>query len=283
MDAVPAEGESVLGRGFDEPWDGGKGSNQAVAAARLGAPTALVTVLGSDERGRRWRAFFEQEGIETRWCFQVDGPTDVGFVLLPPSKVPAIASAMERNGELTQHVAAAEPAIAAASVVVSQLETPQDAALAAFWIARRAGALTVLNPSPPASLDPQLLALTDVLVPNEHEAAALAESRGDPAELAGALARCVPAVIVTAGEAGAFLAADGQVEHLPSPKVDVVDTTGAGDAFIGALAVRLRQGAQLRDAVAFAVRAASLSVTRPGSMPSYPTAAELSSPTASFP
>jgi ribokinase len=280
VDAVPAEGESVLGRGFDEPWDGGKGSNQAVAAARLGAPTVLVAVLGSDERGRRWRAFFEREGIETRWCFEVDGPTDVGFVLLPPSKVPAIASAMERNGELTRHVAAAEPAIASASVVVSQLETPQDAALAAFRIARQAGALTVLNPSPAASLDPEFVALTDVLVPNEHEAAALGGSRGGPADLAAALAARVPAVIVTAGEAGAFLAADGQVEHIRAPEVEVVDTTGAGDAFIGALAVRLREGAALREAVAFAVGAATLSVTRPGSMPSYPTAAELSSPTA---
>jgi ribokinase len=280
---VPAEGESVLGRGFDEPWDGGKGSNQAVAAARLGARTVLVAVLGSDERGRRWRAFFEREGIETRWCFEVDGPTDVGFVLLPPSKVPAIASAMERNAELPQFVAAASAVIASASVVVSQLETPQEAALAAFRIAREAGALTVLNPSPAAVLDPVLVALTDVLVPNEYEAAALVGQGGEPAELALALAERVGAAVVTAGGAGAFIAVGGQVEHVPAPAVDVVDTTGAGDAFIGALAVLLREGAPLREAVAFAVRAASLAVTRPGSMPSYPTAAELSSPPASSP
>src|SRR5207237_1577025 len=122
--------------------DGGKASNQAVAAALLGAPVALVTVLGDDERGRRARAIFERHGIDTRWCVEVEGPTDVGFVLLPPSKIPAIASATDRSRELDAAFAErAAATIAEASVVVCQLAAPQEAALAAVRIARARGAL----------------------------------------------------------------------------------------------------------------------------------------------
>ena len=278
VEAVPREGETVLGFDFDEPFDGGKASNQAVAAARLGAPVVLVSVVGADERGRRALRYFAEQGIDTSRIVVVDGATDVGFVMLPPSAIPAIAVAIERNRELDGAlVERAEHAIAAASVVVCQLEAPQEAALAAFRIARGAGALTILNPAPVAPLDDELLALTDVLVPNEHEAAALAGRDDEPgalaAELAGALA--CEAVIVTAGEAGAFVAAGDGVTGLAAPACTPVDTTGAGDAFVGALAVRLRAADGLVEAAAYAVRAASLSVTRPGTMPAYASAAEI--------
>jgi ribokinase len=275
--AIPREGETVIGFDYDEPVDGGKASNQAVAAAKLGAAVTLVTVVGSDERGRRATSYFAEQGIDTHWVVAADGPTDVGFIMLQPNGVPAIAVSTERSCDLNaQLVERASDVIVGASVVLSQLEAPAEAALAAFRIARSAGARTMLNPSPAAELDPELLALTDVLVPNEHEAAALLGHEGTPAELTAELARSlsVGAVVTTAGEAGAYVAVGGRVVHVAAPVCDAIDTTGAGDAFLGALAVRMRAGEPLREAVAFAVRAASLSVTRPGTMPSFATAEE---------
>jgi len=277
--SVPREGETVLASSFDEPLDGGKATNQAVAAARLGAPTALVTVVGTDERGGRALKFFAAEKIDVSGCFQVEGATDIGIVLLPPSRIPAIVSVLDRNRELdAPRVREAGSIIRSASVVVCALEAPQEAATAAFEIAHEAGALTILNPAPAAELTAQLLAVTDVLVPNEHEAAVLAGREGSPADLAGLLARELPVriVVVTAGSEGAFVAVeDGTVEQVAAPSVAVVDTTGAGDAFIGAFASRLQQRWSTMDAAAFGVRAASVSVMRPGTMDAFPTTDDL--------
>jgi ribokinase len=281
VESVPREGESVMGWGFKEPADGGKSSNQAVAAARLGAPTVFVSVVGSDERGERALRFFQQQGIDTRFCFQVEGPTDIGFVVLPPSRIPAIATACDRNQELdAAKIERAGQSIQSGSLVVCALEAPQEAALAAFRIARSGGVRTMLNPAPAAKLDPELLELTQILVPNEHEAAALAGASASPAELAEELVGRLPvnAVVVTAGAAGAYVAEGGVVEHVAAPAVESVDTTGAGDAFVAGLAVRLREGDSLLAASSFAARAASLSVTRPGTMLAFPTADEMTDP-----
>ncbi|HET6171253.1 MAG TPA: ribokinase [Gaiellales bacterium] len=278
VDAVPREGESVLGRGFSEPEDGGKATNQAVAAAKLGAPVRLVTLLGDDERGDRWRALLEGYGMDTTYVMQQPGATDVGFVLLPPSRIPAIASSIELSVALEfALIERAGSALEDASLVLCQLEAPQGCALASFRLARAAGARTVLNPAPAQQLTAELLALTDILVPNEHEAAVLAGRNGTPSQLADRLCRQRggEAVIVTAGDDGCYVATGGPPEHLAPPDVVAVDTTGAGDAFIGALAVGLREGDSLREAAAFAVRAAALSVTRPGTMPAYATVSEL--------
>jgi ribokinase len=278
VESVPREGESVMAWGFEEPADGGKSSNQAVAAARLGAPTVLVSVVGSDERGERALGFFREQGIDTRFCFQVEGPTDIGFVVLPPSKIPAIATACDRNQDLdAATIERAGEAIRSASLVVCALEAPQDAALTAFRIARSAGVRTVLNPAPAAELDPELLEFTQILVPNEHEAAALAGGDGSPGELAADLVGRLPvsSVVVTAGAYGAYVAEGRVVEHVAAPSVEPADTTGAGDAFVGALAVRLRERDSLLAASSFAVRAASLSVTRSGTMLAFPTHEEV--------
>jgi ribokinase len=278
--AVPKEGETVRGWGYDEPEDGGKATNQAIAAARLGAPTALVTVVGNDERARRARASLERAGVDTRWVAEADGPTDTGFLMLPPSKIPAITTAQDRSRDLDrQAVEAAAEIIRSASYVVCQLEAPQEAALTAFAIAREVGATTVLNPAPADELDPELFALTDLLVPNEHEAADLLGANLPPPALARELAsrhRHLD-VVVTAGAAGAYVAARGcGVEHVAAPAVhDVVDTTGAGDAFVGALVYRLREGDELGRAAGFAVRAASVSVRRPGTIPAFATLDDL--------
>jgi ribokinase len=273
--AVPKEGETMLAWGYEEPEDGGKATNQAIAAARLGAPSVFVTVIGDDDRGRRARASLETAGVDTRWVVEAAGPTDVGFLMLPPSKIPAITTAQERSRELTPDVVGrARETIASASYVVCQLEAPQETALATFRIAREAGVTTVLNPAPADTLDDELVALTDLLVPNEHEAAALLASDDAPATLAERLAarhRHLD-VIVTAGAAGAYVVRRGEhVAHVPAPEVDeVVDTTGAGDAFVGALVVRLREGDGLLAAARFAVRAAAVSITRPGTIPAFP-------------
>jgi ribokinase len=276
--AIPREGETVLGHGYDEPMDGGKGTNQAVAAARLGVPVRLLTVLGSDDRGRRALAYFREVGIDVSWSVVSDGPTDVGFVVLPPSGIPAIATAMDRSVELSpDFVRRRAVAIEDASVVVCQLEAPPETALEAFRIARRHGVRTVLNPAPVVPVDPELFRLCDVLVPNEHEAAALAGGDTPPAELAAVLLERlgVGAVIVTAGGDGAYLSCDGRVDHVPASPATAVDTTGAGDGFVGALATRLRAGETLLAATRYAVRAAAIKVERSGTMLSFATAEEL--------
>jgi ribokinase len=278
VDAVPREGETVLGHCFEESVDGGKSSNQAVAAAKLGAPTVLVTLLGDDERGRQARRLFASFGIDTRWCFEEPGPTDVGFVILPRTKVPAIVSGVDRSARIDGAlVRRSADAFESAACVVCCLEASQDAAAAAFELGRAAGATTILNAAPPAELEPRLLALVDVLVLNEHEAAALAGSSGDPGAAAAELLRRTGArgVVVTAGAAGAFVAEGARVAALPAARVEALDTTGAGDAFTAALAVALRSGATLAAAAELGVRAAGLSVARPGTMLAYPTADDL--------
>jgi ribokinase len=165
-----------------------------------------------------------------------------------------------------------------AAIVLCQLEAPLEAALAAFTAARAVGAPTVLNPSPPQRLTEKLLSLTDLVVANVHEAARLLGSPAKPPELARRLQRACPGkcVIVTAGPGGAHACdAGGNTAWAPAPAVDVVDKNGAGDAFMGALAVRLRDGRTLEDAMRYAVIAGSLSVTRVGSAASYPTAYEV--------
>lgn len=273
VERVPKEGETVLGWGFEEPLDGGKATNQAVAAAKLGAPVSFVTVFGDDDRGDRIRAYLVEEGVDLTYSVITHGPTDVGFNMLPKSGVPAIVTASDKSCLVDkQTVKLAGPALQQASCVLAQLEAPQEVALAAFEIAHPYGALTVLNPAPATALHDELLALTDVLVPNEHEAAALAGREAPLADLAILLQRelGVPAVILTAGAEGAFLASgDAVVHHVPAPSVRAVDTTGAGDAFIGAVATRLHEGRPLLEAVRFGVLYAARSVTRAGTLPTY--------------
>lgn len=275
---VPAEGESTAGCDFSEPEDGGKATNQAVAAARLGAPVFLVSVVGADERGGRALKYLVREGVDTTFVTVASGPTDVGFVMLPPSGVPAIASADDRSRDLDGAlVAGAAASIASAAVVLAQLEAPVAAATEAFRIARAHGVPTILNPSPAIEVGPEFLRLADFLVPNEHEAAALAGRSASPHDLAAELGvRLRPtAVLVTAGADGVFVSSGNGVEHVPAPRVEAVDTTGAGDAFVGAFAVRLRAGDRVLSAAAFAVRAASISVTRVGTVPAFPRLSEL--------
>jgi ribokinase len=278
VERVPREGESVRGWGALMPVDGGKVANAAVAAARLGASVRLITVVGTDARSDWWLAFFQREGVDTAGIIRIEGAMDVGPVLLPPSGIPAIVSVSDLSARLdASAVASRAELIADASVVVCALESPADGVQEAFRIARAKGAVTVLNASPAAPVAPDLAAQTDVLVVNEEEARLLSGARSAEVAAAELLRALDPrAVIVTAGGSGAFVAERGRsMVRVPAPLVEAVDTTGAGDAFVGALATRIREGAVLTEAVPFAVRAASLSCTRPFTMPSFPTRGEL--------
>src|SRR4051794_4291448 len=200
---VPAAGETVLGWGLHEPLDGGKATNQAVAAARLGAPVRFVSLVGDDERGDTTIRWLADEGIDVTHLMQEPGATDVGFVIVADDGVPAIVTACDRSRGLTAERVRgiAADACRRASVVVCQLEAPAEAAIAAFSLAGEGGATTILNPAPAAPLDAELLALTDVLVPNASEAAALVGREGPLDALAAALVADtgVATVVVTAG------------------------------------------------------------------------------------
>lgn len=279
VSVIPREGETVAAHGFEETLDGGKATNQAVAAARLGAPVRFVSLVGDDERGRWVLRYLHEQGVDTRWVGVADGPTDVGFVMLAPSRIPAIASCDDLSGRLDEaFVAEAATAIAGASIVVCQLEAPPASAVAAFTLAKAAGARTLLNPAPASPLSPELLRVTDILVPNEHEAAVLIGLEGPVADRAHRLAQNMPwaSVIVTAGSDGAYVARAGSpTEHIEAPVLTSIDSTGAGDAFVGALAAQLRSGMSILDAARFAVIAAAISVTRAGTMRAFATAEEV--------
>jgi ribokinase len=273
--AIPREGETVVGSGFEETVDGGKATNQAVAAARYGAPVRFVSVVGNDERGRRILDYLDRQHVDRRWVEVVESPTDVGFVMLSPRGIPAIVTCQDLSlGLDAGFVHRATKAIAGASVVVCQLEAPPSCAEAAFELARARGAVTVFNPAPMVPLPSGLLELADILVPNHHEAAELVGRQGSPSELADRLADMAPwaQVIVTAGEAGAYLSCAGApTVHIEAPRVPAVDTTGAGDAFVGALAACLRDGMGMVEACTFAASAAAISVTRPGTLEAFVT------------
>lgn len=272
---IPAPGETVMGARFFTA-AGGKGANQAVAAARLGADVTIIACVGDDAFGQAAVEGFKAEGIDTRHIVvDPDTPSGIALITVDAKGENAITVAPGANARLTPaHVRSAEGAIREADALLLQLEIPLDAVAAAAAIARDADTLVILNPAPvpDGGLPPELLAITDVLVPNETEAAKLAGQSGLNAEDAvRALLRAgCRRVVVTLGSRGALAANSDATFAIPSPKVEAVDTTAAGDAFCGALAVALAEGQRFEDAVRFAVKAAALGVTAAGAQPSLP-------------
>lgn len=262
--AIPAPGETVLSHGFSIAL-GGKGQNQAVAAARAGASTAFVGALGDDAFGRSIREGLAADGIEAA-VRTVDAPTGTALIAVDDSAENTIIVEAGANALLTLHDTDAAT-IAEASVLVMQLEIPLETVAHAARLARNAGTRVVLNAAPIRDLPADLLANVDILVVNEHEGAFLARD--------GAVETLAPVVIVTLGAAGAVAHSDGTEVRVPAPAVSAVDATGAGDTFCGALAARLAEGAPLDEALRFAVAAASLSVQKAGAVPSIPSRAEI--------
>lgn len=281
VERLPGPGETVTGGRFARH-HGGKGGNQAVAAARLGVETAFVGAVGSDAFGAEARAALEGEGIDLRGLVVVEEEaTGVALILVDAAGENSIAVAGGANRALTvAHVRAALGALGLGSgdVVVVGHEIPTASTREALRLGRRAGATTILNPAPAGGLTPEILALADILTPNRGELAALATDNEPGAELAaralldGATDRTV---LVSLGSNGALLVDSRSAMTLPCPPVDVVDTTGAGDALNGALAAGLAAGLELPEAARRAVAAASLAVTRAGAREGMPTTAEL--------
>lgn len=277
VDRHPGAGETVLG-GDARRTPGGKGANQAVAAARAGgADVALVAAVGSDDGGDLLLGSLAAAGVDVTAVRRVPGPTGAALIAVTRAGENAIVVAPCANARLRVDDVA-ERVVRGADVVLAQLEVPLDVVAAAAG-ARRPGTPLVLNAAPSQPLPDALWQQVDVLVVNEHEAADLAaagEDRVDPRVLAARLLGRVPAVVVTLGAAGALVARRGRdVVAVRGAAVHVVDTTGAGDTFCGVLAAELARGADLVAAVRPAVVAGSLAVTRQGAQESVPGRGEL--------
>jgi len=272
---LPRPGESVLGGGFSL-LPGGKGANQAVAAARMGGLVTLVACVGADWLGDAAVLGFESEGVDTRFVVRdPDAPTGVALVFVDEATGEnCIAAAPGANARLSVPlVEMAAVVIREADVVVCQLEMPLETVLAVLKMARAAGKTALLNPAPAQAVSDELLSLVSVLTPNETEAAILAgDARATPEAAAAELrARGAAAVVVTLGAEGAYLLTDAGEARVPAlAPAQAVDTTAAGDCFTGALAVALGEGQELAQAVRFANAAASLSVETAGAQPSLP-------------
>ncbi|MGJ5692577.1 ribokinase [Streptomyces pratensis] len=276
----PGPGETVLGTDL-VVHPGGKGANQAVAAARLGARTALLARVGDDAHGRLLRASQQEAGVDTGGLLVGGAPTGVALITVDPSGDNSIVVSPGANARLTpDDVRAAGPLFASARVVSVQLEIPLDT-VAETARAPGPSARLVLNPSPPAPLPDEVLAACDPLVVNEHEARSiLGDGAGDtPEAWARGLTALGPrSVVITLGAEGALVSDSrtGEAVRVPSPRVAALDTTGAGDAFTAALAWRLGLGEELTEAAAFAVRVGAAAVTKEGAQASFPTAEEVS-------
>jgi ribokinase len=278
---MPEAGETLTGHGFlTNP--GGKGANQAVACARQGAAVAMVGRVGADAFGAELRAALEAQGVDAGGVATApEVGTGVAAILVDDAAQNCIAVVPGANALVTQADAEAlRPVLEDAALLLLQLEVPMDAVLRAAAVAREAGCTVLLNPAPAQALPDALWPLIDVLVLNETEARMLSGlasvDAGNAAEAAARLARRGPReVIVTLGADGVVWHSPAGVQRLPARKVKAVDTTAAGDTFIGALAAVRVEGKPMEQALAHAIRAAAICVTRPGAQASMPTRAEV--------
>jgi len=279
---IPVVGETIVGHTyFSEP--GGKGANQAYAAARLGGRVAMLGRVGSDDFGRAMRANLEHAGCDVEGLLSVEGTSGIALIFVADDGHNSIIIVPGANDRFSpENVDAAGGFLEGAAWVLLQLENPLPTVLAAAKAARRAGARVILDPAPARTLPDELFALADIITPNETEAAILAGLAPGPLNPEQALgiasklqARQARTVIVKLGEQGCLLVNQDKPQLIPAPKVKAVDTTAAGDEFNAGLAVGLSEGLDLPAACRFANAAAALSVTKLGAQASAPTRAEL--------
>ena len=270
---MPVFGETLIGSDFDMG-PGGKGSNQAVGVARLGADSYFAAIIGADKLGEIAVDLYAAEGVNTDYLHRTDElATGVGFIILNHAGENGIILDMSANKLMdAKFVDAVEPRIAGSAIVMSVLEIPVEAAARAMALGRKHGVRTLLNPAPAASLDESILQNVDVLTPNETELRILLGlPPTDPTptlSLARQLqGRGVKTVIVTRGEKGALILTGDGVTEVPGLSVPVVDTTGAGDAFNAGLAMALAEGRSLVEAVKFANCAGAIACTKLGVIP----------------
>jgi ribokinase len=278
---LPTPGETVLGREFLQS-PGGKGSNQAVAASRLGAKVYFVGCAGDDTFGHESRDRLEADGVNIGHLQLIRGAvTGVAIVMTDHAGENCIALAPGANNALTcQHIDAAEEIIASASVVVCQFESPLQTVLHAIKVAKRNKVPFLLNPAPVREIELRKLSGVDLLILNSVEAASLSGllvvSPQEATVAAGILRGLgIPKVIITLGKDGAVVSEGASTSYHPAPLVRAVDSTGAGDTFVGAIAAGLASGYAMNDAVAFAQHAAAYSVTQRGAQASMPRVADL--------
>jgi ribokinase len=280
-DRHPQVGETVAGQAVLY-FPGGKGANQAVAAAKLGVSTTLIGRLGADAFGDQLRAFLAAQGIDLSFVRQ-SAEAHTGTAIITVANADNTIVVIPGANALVDAADVAQPKLAKGDIAVSQFEIPLPAIGAFFARARAAGATTILNPAPAMAFDRKLLDAVDILVLNETELGLLASqelrSDDDPARFIDA-ARSLQAphnqtICVTLGPRGALALLEDQPVIVPGHNVKAVDTTGAGDCFVGALAAQLADGAAMRDALHYANAAASICVQRMGAAPSMPTAAEV--------
>jgi ribokinase len=275
-DRLPDDGETVVGSSYVTGF-GGKGANQAVVAARFGARVAMVNTLGDDSHGEAYLERFATEGIDTSFVRRTEGSSGVAPIWVDARGTNRIIIVPGANLEVRPDLAAEAVTALKPEIVIGQFEIPQATTAAGFGAARGVGATTILNPAPGAAVDGGLLAVTDWLVPNETEFAlmtgqSLAGSGDDEGTVLAATAdRLGCSLVVTLGERGAMVARPGAAAvAVETPRVTAIDTTGAGDAFVGAFAVGLALGLPAVDAARLGCAAAADSVTRLGTQTSYP-------------
>ena len=286
---MPNPGETLHGTRFEQLF-GGKGANQAVAAALLGSSVTMVAKLGEDSLGEASLANFRALGVDTSFISTTpDAASGVAAIVVDSSGQNEIVIVAGANGLLSaMDIAAAGPAFERSGVLLTQLEVPLATTIAALRAGRRAGLMTVFNsaPAPSEPLPDELYMLCDVICPNETETALLTGMPTNTLEQCEAAAKAIikkgaKSVVLTLGERGCMLVREGNVPalHVPVPEdmrdIKVLDTTGAGDGFLGALAHLVASGLPLVDALPGAVRVASISVQRRGAQSSYPVAKEL--------
>lgn len=276
---LPKLGETIIGSGFASA-SGGKGANQAVAAARLGGRVTLAAAIGDDEPGRRMKADFIADGIDVSFIESIPGtPTGTAVITLCGGDN-CIVIDRGANQEVTPAlIDKAESVIAGAGLLLLQMEIPFGSVTHAIGLAKKHGVAVLLNPAPAAPLEDDLYKQIDILTPNESECGILTgmeiNSPTDAKQAVSILTRRgVRRVIVTMGAQGAVYNDGEQVYHTPALACTAVDTTAAGDCFTAAIAVALMEGASIHDAVRFACAAATLAVTRKGAQPSLPYRAE---------
>ncbi|MFG1708987.1 ribokinase [Nonomuraea sp. M3C6] len=271
---APKRGETITGHRF-RTVPGGKGANQAIAAARAGAEVAFLGAVGDDGFGAEMRATLTEAGVDVRGLRQVPGPSGIAHIVVDDHGGNSIIVVPGANGTVTGPCGDDLAAIAASQALLLQLELPMEAVVAAAQAAQVSGVPVILTPAPAQPLPEELLDAVTMIVPNEHEAAAITGVTGPDAALDALLERVQEAVITLGSEGALYGSRAGERLRMPAVTVQAVDTTAAGDTFVGALAVARSEGSGVEDALRFASAAAALSVQREGASTSMPTRPEI--------
>ena len=273
VDRIPEGGETIHGDLFTTGF-GGKGANQAVAAKRAGADVALIAGLGADIFGENTKAHLEAEGIDTSGIFYGKQPSGVAHIWVDAKGENRIIIIPGANLELTEEfISNAVLQSPNLSIVIAQCELPQEFAIAAFKSAKTKKVITILNPAPAVTLSDELIVLSDWIIPNQIEFDSLTNKRTD-GNIEEQIKNFYPEknLLVTLGSNGAILrTSHGEIIKVTAPNTEVIDTTGAGDGFVGAFAAALNAGKELKTALEYAIRFASNSVSKKGAQSSYPT------------